>query len=278
MTLAALATLVAFGFAAGFLAGLVGIGGGTLIVPFLYFFYGHAAWSGIELAPSLHATVAHATSLFIIVPTAIVGTATYARSHLVEWRAAVPIALFSVGAAFLGALLASRVPAELLKIAFGGFLLFNAIQLALRKPPHEEEGPLRVNLVTASITGVLVGVFSALLGVGGGLIAISLLLHLVRLDLERVAATSLAIVMVAAASGSLTYMTTGHNAVGMPQGHIGYVHVAAALPMLPGALIAVRWGARLNQRLSPRVLSWTFAVVFGALGIRLIIGNFASLL
>ena len=92
------------------------------------------------------------------------------------------------------------------------------------------------------------------------------------------AATSLAIVMVAAASGSFTYMITGHNAVGMPEGHIGYVHVAAALPMLPGALIAVRWGARLNQRLSPRVLSWTFAVLFGALGIRLIIGNFAALL
>ena len=67
MTAAALLALIVVGFAVGFLAGLVGIGGGVLIVPFLYFFYAHAAWSGVSIPPALHATVAHATSLFIII-------------------------------------------------------------------------------------------------------------------------------------------------------------------------------------------------------------------
>src|SRR5215211_5537269 len=109
MTVAALVALAVVGVAVGFLAGLVGIGGGVFIVPFLYFFYSHATWSGVELAPALHATVAHATSLFIIVPTAAVGTATYARSQLVVWRAALPVAVFSVASAALGAVLAAWV-------------------------------------------------------------------------------------------------------------------------------------------------------------------------
>src|SRR5690606_7677606 len=117
----------------GFLAGLVGIGGGVLIVPFLYFFYAHAAWSGVSLPPSLHATVAHATSLFIIIPTAMAGTATYARNGLVAWRTALPVALFSMLLAAVAATLATRMPPQLLKVAFGTFLVFTGIQLLTRR-------------------------------------------------------------------------------------------------------------------------------------------------
>jgi uncharacterized protein len=277
MTVAALVALAVVGVAAGFLAGLVGIGGGVFIVPFLYFFYGHAAWSGVELEPALHATVAHATSLFIIVPTAAVGTATYARSRLVVWRAALPVAAFALVSAALGAVLAARVPGEALKAAFGVFLIFNAGQLVAGRPAGPT-GQLRLTIPAVAATGVLVGVLSALLGVGGGLIALPLLLHVVRLEIDRVAATSLAIIVVAAAAGTLTYMTTGRAAAGMPAGHLGYVHVTAALPMLPGAIIAVRWGARLNQRLDPQALRWTFAAVFALLGLRLVLTNLGTLL
>jgi uncharacterized membrane protein YfcA len=129
MTLAALLSLVVVGFGVGLLAGLIGIGGGVLIVPFLYFFYGHSGWSGVIVPDSLHATIAHATSLFIIIPTALAGTATYARSGLVAWRAAVPVALFSMLFAIAAATISTRLPPELLKIAFGTFLVFSGVQL-----------------------------------------------------------------------------------------------------------------------------------------------------
>src|SRR5690606_37573777 len=96
MTAAAVVALAGAGFLVGLLAGLVGIGGGVLIVPFLYFFYAHPVWGGVTFDPALHATVAHATSLFIIIPTAIVGTITYSRAGLVSWRAVLPIAAFSL--------------------------------------------------------------------------------------------------------------------------------------------------------------------------------------
>jgi uncharacterized membrane protein YfcA len=277
MTLAALLALAIVGFAVGFLAGLVGIGGGVLIVPFLYFFYAHADWSGTTVPHALHATVAHATSLFIIVPTAVAGTLTYARSHLVAWRTVLPIALFSMLAAALGALLASQLPPDLLKIAFGTFLVITGIQLVMRKDDRVA-GPQRHSMLLAALTGALVGLFSAVLGVGGGLVAIPLLLYVLRLDLRYVAPTSLAIVAFAASAGMITYMLTGARDVELAGGFIGYVHVAAALPMLPGAILAARWGAKLNQRMQAQRLRWVFALLFAVIGLDLVIRNALRLL
>jgi hypothetical protein len=277
MTAAALLALIIVGFAVGFLAGLVGIGGGVLIVPFLYFFYAHADWSGVSLPGALHATVAHATSLFIIIPTAIAGTATYARNGMVAWRTALPVAVFSMLLAAVAATLATRMPPELLKVAFGTFLILTGIQLLTRRAAHVS-GPQRLNVAAAAATGAMVGIFSALLGVGGGLVAIPMLMYVVRLDIRHIAATSLAIVAFAATAGTLTYMFTGADTTGLPTGHVGYVHVAAALPMLPGAVLAARWGARLNQKLDARKLRWLFAVSFAALGANLVMRNLPLLL
>jgi uncharacterized protein len=278
MSLAALLALTLVGFGVGFLSGLVGIGGGVLMVPFLYFFYAHGEWSGVSLLPALHATVAHATSLLVIVPTALVGTFTYARSGLVAWRAALPVALFSMAGATVGALAAARVPAETLKLGFGLFLIFTAVQLVRRRTAAEGP-PLPLGLLAAALTGLLVGVLSALLGVGGGLVAIPLLITLFRLDLTRVAATSLAIVAFAAPAGTVTYMAAGGAIdAAMPAGSVGFVHVAAAVPMMPGALIAVGWGARLNQRLDAITLRRVFALLLLLLGVRLVIGNLMPLI
>jgi hypothetical protein len=133
-------------------------------------------------------------------------------------------------------------------------------------------------LLPALLTGAVVGIFSALLGVGGGLVAIPLLMYVVRLDIRHVAATSLAIVAFAATAGTATYMLTGAGMAGLPVGSVGFVHVAAALPMLPGAVLAARWGARVNQRLDARRLRWLFAALFAVLGTNLVLRNLPLLL
>ncbi|HUF51149.1 MAG TPA: sulfite exporter TauE/SafE family protein [Longimicrobiales bacterium] len=278
MTLAALLALAAVGFAVGFVAGLVGIGGGVLIVPFLYFFYGHSPWSGMVLDPSLHGVVASATSLFIIIPTAAAGMATYARAGLVAWRPVLPIGVPAAAAAMLSALIAARIPAPLLKIFFGCFLLFTAAQLVGRSDVSLPGRPERHNLVLSALTGFAVGSFSALLGVGGGLVAIPLLMYVIRLDVARLAATSLAIVMFAATAGTVTYMVIGHGVPLLPRGYVGYVHIAAALPMIPGAMLAARWGAQVNQQMDATHLRWLFAALFLLMGLRIIFTNVMPLL
>ena len=276
MDFAVLVALLGVGVAVGFVSGLVGIGGGVLIVPFLYFFYGHPQWSGSVVPPDLQAAVAHATSLFIILPTAFQGTLRYHREGLVAWRAATPVAVGALLAAVLGARLALGLPPEVLKLAFGGLLLVSAARVALPGPPAGER-PLRLALPYTLGTGAATGLLSALLGVGGGVVAIPLLIQLVHLELRRVAATSLAVICFAALSGTLTYVASGWRVGGMPAGSLGYVHLAAGLPMLLGAMVAVRAGVWANRSLDERRLRLVFWLLLAAVGLRLVLQNVGAL-
>ena len=272
MTAVVLLALFVVGLAVGFVSGLVGIGGGVLMVPFLYLFYAHPEWSGVQIPESMHSAVAHATSLFIIVPTAIRGTLKYHQVGLVNWRAALVIAGASMISAIGGAWLAVRLPGEVLRIGFGLLLLASSLQMLLFRPEAPRR-PSRFVLLGSIVTGVLVGLLSALLGVGGGLIAIPMLIYVVGLGLERVAATSLAIIVFAAISGVATYIVSGWGEPAMPPGSIGYVHILAAIPMLLGAAVSVGWGTRANQRLPVHWLKRIFATLFAVMGIDLIITN-----
>jgi uncharacterized protein len=280
MALAAIAATFAVGIAAGLLSGLVGVGGGVLMVPFLYFFYDRPDWFGFAVAPELRVVVAHATSLFIIVPTSIRGAFAYHRAQLVEWRAVWPIGVSSVLAAAGAAWLAPSVPPQLLKIGFGIFLLLSGIRLVLpRKRPAAgtPPRPLRLSWRVTIPTGIAVGVFSALLGVGGGIVSIPLLMHVVGLDVKRLAATSIGIITITATAGSITYMLTGGGQAGLPTGSVGYVHLVVGVVMFVGAVLSVGWGARLNQRLQPRALTLLFATVFILIGGRLVVTNVGDL-
>ena len=277
MTIGVLLSLAASGLAVGFLAGLVGVGGGVLIVPLLYFFYGHPAWAGVGLPAELHAVVSHATSLFVIVPTAVLGAWTYHRAELVAWRAALPIAATSVVAAFVASQVTASIPGPALKLGFGLLLAVSGARLLRpgRARPANESG--ETHLAIAALGGVVVGALSALLGVGGGIVAIPILVYLVGLPLEKVAATSMGIIVLTALAGVVGYAFGDAPAGVMPAGSVGYIHVLAGLPIVVGALFAVRLGARVNQSLDTRRLRLLFGLVFMALGVRLVVGNIGAL-
>jgi uncharacterized membrane protein YfcA len=279
MGLLAVLTIVGVGLAVGLLAGLVGIGGGVLIVPFLYFFYANPALFGVSIDPESATVLAHGTSLFVILPTSVWGAAVFHRERLVEWRAVWPIGVASIVSAIAGARLALLLPAELLRLMFGLLLVAAALKMLWQRSGRgtvTNTEPRLTPLTTITI-GLMVGLLSALLGVGGGIIAIPALLYLARIDVQRVAGTSIAIIAITATAGSASYMLSGWGEPGMPPGSVGYVHVPAALAMFVGSAVSVRWGAALNQRLHPRTLTLIFAVLFMSLGLYLVSDNVRSL-
>jgi uncharacterized protein len=281
MALLTVLAVFAVGLVVGIVSGLVGIGGGVLIVPFLYFFYENPAIFGVDAAPDVRIILAHGTSLFVIVPTSVRGLVSFHRKGLVEWRAVWPIGIGSVVAAIGGARIALEMPPDMLRLAFGIFLVFSGVQLALRKAPGaraDESVPPRFSLPLVIGSGLLVGIFSALLGVGGGIVAIPILMYIVGLEVRRVAATSMGIIAITATAGTAAYMLSGVGTPGLPPGSVGYVDVVTGLAMFLGAVTSVRWGAHLNQRLSPRTLSRVFAVLFLLLGGRLVAGGARALL
>lgn len=280
MTLAALAVTLLFGLVVGLLSGLVGIGGGAAMVPFLYILFEQPAFSGVSIAMEHQAVVAHATSLLVIIPTALSGLREYQKARLVDWSMILPMAAGTVAAAVVGALVAERLPPELLKGGFGIFLFVTGARLLRSRRPRETSLPPGNRLRNGALytaCGAAVGLFSAVLGVGGGLVAIPLLIYVLHIELRRVAATSIGLVVFAGVAGTITYGFAGWGAPGLPTWTWGYVFLPVALALIPGAVLGARWGAAVNQRTDARLLAVVFAVLFLAMGARLVVTNVWSL-
>ncbi len=156
---------IVIGLAAGLLSGLFGVGGGTVIVPLL----GMLAGFPHRLAAG--------TSLAAIVPTAIVGVISYAVHGAVAWIPALILAAAAVVGAQVGTWLLHRIPVTALRWAFVAFLLVVIVGLFLVVPSREADIRLTVLSVLGLIaTGLVTGVLSGLLGVGGGVIIVPALM------------------------------------------------------------------------------------------------------
>jgi uncharacterized protein len=257
-------------------SGLLGIGGGALIVPFLYLLIGGVGWSGLRVLPEHEAALAHATSLALIIPTALSGLLAYRRRGLVSWSVVIPLGVGAGLTAILGARVAIWLPALILKTLFGGFLILMAWTLVSGTPPPEPvetQSSGRMRWPAALGGGGIVGFMSALLGVGGGVVAIPILIQWVRMDLSRVAAASLGIIAFAAVAGTLGYALAGWGVEGLPPGSAGFVHLPLLFAMLPGALLMAPVGAAWNHRLPTAVLRRAFSLFLLVVGVALLWTN-----
>lgn len=254
------AIYLAVGAVAGLLAGLLGVGGGLVIVAAL-------AWvlpqAGVPAANVMH--VALATSMASIVATSLSSTRAHVRRGSVMWpsvRALVPGLL--LGGA-LGALVADRLPDLLLRLGVAGFCFFAAWQLIARHaaPDHEDAAvPAGAGL---SAWGVLIGVVSALVGIGGGSMTVPLLIARGARAVRAVgssAACGFAIALASAAG----YVVVGRDASGLPPGSIGYVYLPAAIGVAAASVVAAPAGAALAHRLRGVHLQRVFAAFLAVMG------------
>jgi len=156
--------LILLGIAAGFLSGLFGVGGGIIVVPML-------------LMLGLDQRLAAGTSVAAILPTSIVGAIGYAVSGNVDWLAGLLLAIGIVAGAQLGTFLLARLPKGVLFWMFVVFLVVVIVNLWLSVPQRDAEIAINVWSGAALVlTGLITGVLSGLLGVGGGIIVVPVLM------------------------------------------------------------------------------------------------------
>ncbi|QMU98616.1 TSUP family transporter [Microbacterium esteraromaticum] len=157
--------LILVGIAGGLLSGLFGIGGGTVIVPAL------ALWL------SMPQKLSTGTSMAAILPTAIVGAATYASQGHVDWVAALCLAAGVVVGAQIGSHLLNRLPVVAVRWAFMAFLAIVIVSLWFVVPQRSDAIDIDVVSGIALVaTGLVTGVLSGLLGVGGGVVVVPVLM------------------------------------------------------------------------------------------------------
>lgn len=185
-------TCIGIGLAAGLMSGLFGVGGGTVIVPLLVMF--------------LHfdQRLAAGTSLAAIVPTAAVGVVSYAVPGAVAWIPALILAAGAVVGAQIGTWLLARLPQNVLRWGFVGFLLVVIVMLFIVVPSRDADLPLTVLTVTGLVAlGVVTGVLAGLLGVGGGVIVVPALMLLFGTSDLIAKGTSLLMMIPTAISGTI---------------------------------------------------------------------------
>ncbi|MDP3404833.1 MAG: sulfite exporter TauE/SafE family protein [Brevundimonas sp.] len=252
LALLAVAVLGA-GLVGGLIAGLFGVGGGTVLVPALFY-----AFSVLGLGGESNLHVAIGTSLLTIVATSWRSLGAH-RAHgavdeevLRTWTPWVGVG------ALVGAALAGVTSMEGLAIVYGVCLVVVAAQMGLLP----ERITLRPDLPTGATrrwTGGLIGLLSAMMGVGGGSFG-GMLMTLCGRPIHQAVATASGFGLAIGAAATVGFVAFGWGAEGRPPLSLGYVNVPAALVMGVLTTLVAPFGARLAHRLDRKVLRRAFAV------------------
>ena len=255
------AAYVGLGLVVGFVAGLLGVGGGLIIVPVLIMLL-HANGLAAGMEPQL----ALGTSLASILFTSLSSVRAHHRHGAVEWSLVWRIAPGILFGTLAGALLATQLSAMVLKLFFVAFLFYAATQMWLDFKPAPHRGlPGRAG---STLAGSVIGVVSSWVGIGGGTLSVPFMLwH--NVPLHRAIATSSAIGFPIAIAGAIGYVLGGQGVSGLPAGSLGFVYLPALLGIVLGSVLTAPLGARTAHRLPVRPLKRVFALLLVALALRM---------
>ncbi len=247
------------GLAAGFVAGLLGVGGGLIIVPVL-------VW--LLEAQGLTQNAMHyalGTSLASILFTSVSSLRAHHARGAVEWltvRRITPGILFGT---FVGAALATRLSPVPLKIFFVVFLFYAAAQMWWNfKPGSHRQLPGFAGMFGA---GGVIGAVSSWVGIGGGTLSVPFQLWC-NVPLHRAIGTSAAIGLPIAAAGAAGYALNGPGEAAV-SGTLGYIHLIALACIASGSVATAPLGARAAHALPVGRLKRTFALFLFALAMRM---------
>ena len=260
--------LAVAGLLAGVMAGLLGVGGGIIIVPVLDIAFGAA---GVPDGLRMHLAVG--TSLASIVPTALASARAHRARGAIDgsiarsWAPAI-----AIGAA-LGAMIASAVRGAVLSTVFGTVAVAAAARMMLgsgqitgRTERTADSPPVSRAWLPVP---VLIGIISAMMGIGGGTLSVPVLNGL-GLPMHRAVGTSAWFGLWIALPGAIGFAMLGGNPAGLPPFSIGYVNLLALAVLLPATVLAAPVGAALAHRLGKRQLSVAFGLFLLVTGSRML--------
>lgn len=259
----AVALLIA-GAGAGVLAGLLGVGGGILLVPIL-------SWLmvGAGLDPAVTQHLAVGTSLATIIPTSLVSARAHWRKGSLDWgivRAWGPgVAL---GAA-LGGALSGVVSGDVLRLVFGVAALGVAVNMSMPKRERPEGTGMPASRIVNGGVSTGVGAFSALMGIGGGTLAVPILTTL-GAPIRRAVASSAAMGVLIAVPAVIGFVVGGLGAENRPPFSLGYVSLPAAALIIPATIVFAPIGASIAHRIDQTLLRRLFALFLALTSARML--------
>lgn len=263
------AELAALGLGTGFLAGLLGIGGGMLLVPFLTYILGHRM-----VAPDLAVKMAIATSMATIMFTSISSVRAHHKRGAVRWDLVLRLAPGIV----LGGMLASLGVFSLLKgsflaVFFGLFVGFSAFQMFRgKKPAPSRQMPGTGGQIGA---GGIIGFLSGLVGAGGGFVSVPFMTWC-NVPIHNAVATSAALGFPIALANVAGYVIGGLSVSGLPPASLGYVWLPGLVAIAACSVLTAPLGARAAHELPVQQLRRVFACLLLGLASYMLWKGFAA--
>ena len=253
---------LAIGLAVGFLAGLLGIGGGMVMVPMLVFVF---TAKGFPVEHMMH--LALATALATIAFTSLSSVRAHHRHGGVDWAVARTMVPGILAGSLAAALAAGFIPTRPLAIFFTGFMFYAAAQMFVEiKPRAGRQLPGRAGLFAA---GASIGAISSVLAAGGAFLSIPFLAWC-NLPLKRAIGTAAANGFPIAVAGTVGYVLQGSRVPDLPEWSLGYVYLPALLLIVAASMPMAPLGARLAHWLPVKPLRMVFALMLFALGLRML--------
>jgi len=247
------AVIVLLGAVVGFLAGLLGIGGGMTMVPLLAIIFTRA---GFPLDRVVH--MALATSTATIVFTSLSSIREHQRHGAILWPVVVAMAPGIVVGSLAGPQIVGGMSTAALSVFFGAFVAAAATQILIdRKPKPSRELPGTGGLFAV---GGGIGLISSMVGAGGAFLSVPFMTAC-NVHLRKGVATSAAIGLPIAVAGTIGYVIAGLRQTGMPPHTIGYIYLPALLAIIAASVVMAPIGARAAHRWPLKRLKRGFALL-----------------
>ena len=247
---------------AGFMAGLLGVGGGIIMVPALYY-----AFTVLDFDIVTRRHLAVGTSLAIIIPTSIISTLTHREHDAVDFNMVKSFGIFILIGVFFGTFLAVNLKTPALVLFFSIFaFMVGLFFIFLRE--KLVDNPKQISNLVKNISGILIGFISIPLGIGGG----SLMVPFMRTfgyDIRKSIGTAAAVGFLIAVTGTITMITGGKiiDNVKTPFS-LGYINLLGFIVFVPVTMIMARLGAKAVYKIDKKILSKIFGTFLILVSIR----------
>ena len=247
---------------AGFMAGLLGVGGGIIMVPALYYAF---TILDFDISTRMHLSVG--TSLAIIIPTSIISTKTHMEYDAVDFKMVKSFGIFILLGVIAGTFLAVSLKTPTLILFFSIFALIVGLFFIFVREKLMDN-PKRISDLIKNISGIIIGFISVPLGIGGG----SLMVPFMRTfgyDIRKSIGTAAAVGFLIAVSGTITMITGGKiiNNVNTPFS-LGYINLLGFIVFVPVTMIMARIGAKAVYKINKKLLSKIFGTFLIIVSIR----------
>ncbi len=247
---------------AGFMAGLLGVGGGIIMVPALYYAF---TVLDFDIVTRMHLSVG--TSLAIIIPTSIISTKTHMEYDAVDFKMVKSFGIFILFGVVGGTFLAVNLKTPALVLFFSIFAFIVGLFFIFVREKLMEN-PKKISNFVKNISGIIIGFISVPLGIGGG----SLMVPFMRTfgyDIRKSIGTAAAVGFLIAVSGSITMITGGKiiDNVSTPFS-LGYINLLGFIVFVPVTMIMARIGAKAVYKINKKLLSKIFGTFLIIVAVR----------